>query len=56
MSKTLETLNNELFNSFNPQDEPWVVGGGFTGTGSHGTHGPSGPDPGGDVDIDADMF
>lgn len=53
MSKPIESLNNDLFNSFNPQDEPWVVGG--TGSGSfNGTFGHGGTDAQIDGDIDFD--
>ena len=46
----LERINDELFNSFNPEDESWLVGGGKTST-SWITYSPSGVDAVFDIDI-----
>jgi len=45
----LERINNELFGSFDPEDELWIVGGSKTGTSSV-TYTPTGPDGGVDFD------
>ena len=51
--EALENLNSELFDSFNPNEELWIVGGTKSGSASGSvTHTPSGTDGGGDVDID----
>lgn len=47
----LERINSELFGSFDPEDETWIVGGGGSIT-SHMTLTPSGYDYGYDYDID----
>jgi len=53
MKKSLESINSELFNAFNPEDELWVVGGSKSVSGSGSvTSTPNGPDGGGDVDVD----
>jgi hypothetical protein len=49
-SVELERINSELFGSFDPEDESWIVGGSKTVSGSV-TFTPSGPDGGGDVDL-----
>ena len=49
-SEELETINSELFGSFDPEDEAWIVGGSKTLSGSV-TFTPNGPDGGGDVDL-----
>lgn len=43
-----EDINNDLFASFKPEDELWVVGGTWGGSGSY----TSGGDGGGDVQHD----
>lgn len=48
-SEELEKINSELFGSFDPEDESWIVGGSKSVTGS-ATYTPSGPD--GTVDFD----
>jgi hypothetical protein len=48
-NEELETINSELFGSFDPEDESWIVGGSKSVTGS-GTFTPNGPD--GTVDFD----
>ena len=48
-SQELETINSELFGSFDPEDELWIVGG-ATGSGSV-TYTPSGGDGSADVDF-----
>jgi hypothetical protein len=45
----LETINSELFGSFDPEDESWIVGGSKT-TSSSVTYTPTGPDGGADFD------
>jgi hypothetical protein len=45
----LETINSELFGSFDPEDESWIVGGSKTVSGS-ATYTPTGPDGGADFD------
>jgi len=49
-SEELETINSELFGSFDPEDESWIVGGSKTVSGSV-TFTPNGPDGGADVDF-----
>jgi hypothetical protein len=50
--EALENINSNLFNSFNPEDELWVVGGTLSESVSgSGTVGPSG----GDAVVDADL-
>ena len=46
----LERINSELFGSFDPEDESWIVGGSKTVSGSV-TFTPTGPDGGGDFDL-----
>lgn len=48
-SEELERINSELFGSFDPEDESWIVGGSKTVSGSV-TFTPNGPDGGGDFD------
>ncbi len=45
----LETINSELFGSFDPEDESWIVGGSKT-VSSSATYTPTGPDGGADFD------
>ena len=45
----LESINSELFGSFDPEDEAWIVGGSKSISGS-ATYTPTGPDAGGDFD------
>lgn len=47
----LENINNELFNSFDPEEELWVVGGSGSVSGSVTSQGGK-ADGGGDVDLD----
>ncbi len=49
-SEELERINSELFGSFDPEDESWIVGGSKTVSGSV-TFTPNGPDGGGDFDL-----
>ena len=50
--EALENINSDLFNSFNPEEELWIVGGTGSVTGS-ATHTPAGTD--GTVDGDYDF-
>jgi len=45
----LERINSELFSSFDPEDEAWIVGGSKT-TSSSVTYTPAGGDAGADFD------
>lgn len=47
----LESINDELFTAFNPDEELWIVGGNKSVSGSGGTTG-SGGDVSGDGDFD----
>ena len=51
--ETLENINSDIFESFNPETELWVTGGNRSGsvTGG-GTISPAGPDGSVDGDID----
>ena len=49
-TEELEKINSELFGSFDPEDESWIVGGSKTASGSV-TFTPAGPDGGGDFDV-----
>lgn len=49
-TEELERINSELFGSFDPEDESWIVGGSKTVSGSV-TFTPNGPDGGADVDF-----
>ena len=51
----LERINSELFGSFDPEEESWIVGGAATGSGS-ATYTPAGFDAGGDVDFGLEEF
>lgn len=46
----LERINSELFGSFDPEDESWIVGGSKTASSSV-TYTPNGPDGGADFDV-----
>jgi hypothetical protein len=48
-SEELERINSELFASFNPEDEMWIVGGSSSLT-SRVTFTPTGPDAAADFD------
>jgi hypothetical protein len=48
--KELERINNELFGSFDPEDESWIGGYRVTNTGT-ATYSPSGYDAIMDLDI-----
>jgi hypothetical protein len=48
----LESINGELFQSFDPDDESWVVGGSFSG--ASGSVNGKFKDGGGDFDLDFD--
>jgi hypothetical protein len=50
-TQELESINSELFNSFDPEQELWIIGGSTTRTASgQGTY--SGGRPDGSVDVD----
>jgi hypothetical protein len=48
----LESINNELFNSFDPEQELWIIGGSTRQT-ICGTYTYSGGQPDGSVDLDS---
>lgn len=50
--KKLESLNSELFQSFNPENEPWIVGGTTGSTSGSFTHNNGSNDGSVDGDLD----
>ena len=48
--KELERIESELFGSFDPNDETWMIGGSYTVTGGV-TYSPEGPDAWRDLDF-----
>ena len=50
--ETLENINNDLFDSFNPEEELWIIGGATGSVTGSATYGPSGPDGRVDGDLD----
>jgi hypothetical protein len=47
--EALERIDDELFGSFDPESEFWLIGGSYTLTGGN-TYSPSGPDGWRDLD------